>query len=115
MKVPTYTYRARIERVIDGDTLDCAIDVGFRITVRIPVRLYGINAPERNTPEGKAARDFVILWAQQSPDDVVIETYKNPEKFGRWLGVVRHPLSERTLNHLLLEAGHAQPYPKDTP
>ena len=44
-----YEYKAKLVRVVDGDTIDCEIDLGFDITVRQRVRFAGINAPESRT------------------------------------------------------------------
>ena len=44
-----YTYKAKIIRVIDGDTVDALIDIGFHVHVKKRIRLYGINAPESRT------------------------------------------------------------------
>ena len=44
-----YIYRAKLDRVVDGDTVDAMIDCGFSIFRKERVRLYGINAPESRT------------------------------------------------------------------
>lgn len=54
---PGYQYRAEWLRVIDGDTLELRVDLGFDVRVDIHIRIAGIDAPERNTPTGPAARD----------------------------------------------------------
>ena len=54
-----FTYFAKLDRVIDGDTLLIEFDVGFFITLKEKIRLIGINAPEINTPEGKKAKKFI--------------------------------------------------------
>ena len=54
-----YTYKATVERVIDGDTLLVRIDLGFRTTIQERVRLRGIDEPEMSTAEGKRTRDYV--------------------------------------------------------
>ena len=41
-----YEYKARVHRIIDGDTVDVVIDLGFEMTTRQRIRLYGINTPE---------------------------------------------------------------------
>ena len=43
---PCYRYRARLERVVDGDTIDVLIELGFYVTLRERVRLEGIDTPE---------------------------------------------------------------------
>ncbi len=56
---PSYTYAARIIRVVDGDTLYTRIYLGFGVKVTERVRLRGINTPELGTPEGERAKKFV--------------------------------------------------------
>jgi micrococcal nuclease len=106
---PAYRYSATVTRVIDGDTLELAVDVGFRFTHRGPFRLYGINCPEMNTDEGKAARDWTVSWCG-ARSTVIADTYRNPEKYGRWLARILDPDSEECLNDALVEAGQAQVY-----
>ena len=65
MNRPSYEYRARVRRVIDGDTLDMDIDLGFEVVLASRVRLLGINTPEVvgvNKAGGLAATEFVREW-----------------------------------------------------
>ena len=50
-----YTYKAKLQRVVDGDTIDATIDLGFDIFVKKRIRFAGINAPERwsRNPAGR--------------------------------------------------------------
>jgi len=50
-----YIYRAELVRVIDGDTAEFDIDLGFKIWIRRKVRIDGFDAPERRSPKGPAA------------------------------------------------------------
>lgn len=56
---PAYIYRAHVDRVIDGDTLDLIVDLGFDVLKRHRIRLAAIDAPPRNTAEGKAATRYL--------------------------------------------------------
>ena len=58
-KTNLYTYRASLERVVDGDTLWMKIDLGFGIFIREKLRLRGLDAPEIETTEGKEAKAFL--------------------------------------------------------
>ena len=108
-----YTYKAFVERVIDGDTLKVEIDLGFQNRFREIIRLKSIDAPELDTPEGKAAKKFV----EDELNDVEFITIKSTrsEKWGRWLGDVFYVHKGDTrkgnaltfLNQLLLDEGHA--------
>jgi micrococcal nuclease len=89
-----YEYSCGITRIVDGDTVDCEIDLGFDITYKSRVRLYGIDTPESRTRDldekarGKLAAKFLsdaILHA----DKLVIQTKLDKKgKFGRVLGVI---------------------------
>lgn len=85
-----YEYRATVVRVVDGDTYDLDVDLGFHVTIRERFRLYGADTPEkfgsRASPEGHIASDFVkdLLAAQPMP--VLIKTVKDRKgKYGRYL------------------------------
>lgn len=108
---PTYRYRAVVRRIIDGDTIEADVDLGFFVLHRTRLRLLGIDCPERFTPEGKAATAFVASYLPAG-SEVVVESVK-PDKYGgRWNATVWLAEVERSLNDLLLEAGHARPYPR---
>ena len=89
-----YEYSCGITRIVDGDTVDAEIDLGFDITYKSRVRLYGIDTPESRTRDldekarGKLAAKFLsdaILHA----DKLVIQTKLDKKgKFGRVLGVI---------------------------
>lgn len=51
-------YKGVVDKVHDGDTVYCKLDLGFELTVYARVRVFGINAPELSTDAGKLARDF---------------------------------------------------------
>lgn len=83
-----FSYYARLERVVDGDTLKVVIDLGFGVSIRQTIRLYGIDVYEKNTALGRAATRFVEHWLADKPI-LVIRTIKDRTgKFGRYLGLV---------------------------
>ena len=90
-----YEYSCKVERVVDGDTIDVVLDLGFDILHKCRVRLYGIDTPEsrtRNLDEkarGKMAGAF-LKDAIKNGDKVVIETKLKDSrgKYGRVLGNV---------------------------
>jgi micrococcal nuclease len=104
---PTYVYSATVLRVVDGDGVDVRVDVGFRMWAEMPMRLLGLNAPEKNSAAGKAAKAFTEAWCEAHPQ-VVVVTERNPEKYGRWLATISD--GDAVLNDALLTAGHALPW-----
>ncbi len=107
-----YEYRATIVRVIDGDTLEVAVDLGFRIVMEQTLRLLGVNAPEMNAPgleeraKAQAAKEFVagICW----PGRVVrIQSHKPrpTDRYGRWLATITLP-DGCDLTEQIIAAGH---------
>ena len=90
-----YEYGCTVERVVDGDTIDVVLDLGFDIRFKSRVRLYGIDTPEsrtRNKDEkvrGKMAGAF-LKEAVDNGAKVVIETKLKDSrgKYGRVLGNV---------------------------
>lgn len=111
-----YIYAAIVNRVVDGDTLDLTVDLGFNIKKDMRVRLHGVDTPEvygvKKTSEeyqkGKAASEFVIQWLAVLNNKVVIQTHKDKQgKYGRYLATVINPSNDLTLNEALIENGHA--------
>lgn len=123
----TWTVPAIIIRVVDGDTVDAELDLGWHITFHSKIRLAGVNCPEMSTPEGVPARAFTINWLNAAmpvgdsgplaaPVTVVSHSL---DKYGRVLADIYSPppgttkglvlplASQRHLNADLLTAGHA--------
>ncbi|AUR83064.1 nuclease [Vibrio phage 1.031.O._10N.261.46.F8] len=96
MKNTLYTYRlVSIDRVVDGDTIDAVVDLGFDVMKKVRIRLLGVDTPEvrtRNINEkihGKAASKYVEDWVTNHSSGVFYlksESYKG--KYGRVLGRV---------------------------
>ena len=115
LEIP-YTYAAKVERVVDGDTAVLLIDVGFDLMIRQHVRFYGVNAPEHGTPDGDAAKAWTT--AKLPPGaSVVIQTIKDKtEKYGRLLGklYLADPKGAydpaNSVNDQLVAAKMAKPY-----
>jgi len=115
-----YTYDAEVVRVVDGDTLDMLVDLGFRVFAKVRVRLYGLDTPEtygvkKESDEykaGVAATTFVSDWLRDTERKVLIKSHDGKPlgqgKYGRWLVVVFPHGGGKSLNESLLEAGHAE-------
>ena len=109
-------YVAKVVRVVDGDTLDVDIDLGFDLTLRERVRLYGINTPETRTSnpiekaEGRLAHNFLLETLLEFNNDVKLVLH-GEGKFGRPLADVYIGKDFHTnVNHLLITEGYAHPY-----
>lgn len=107
-----FEYAAALRRVIDGDTLELSVDLGFSISSTHSLRLAGVSAAELHTPDGKAAKAWVEQWAKDNPGPYVITTTKGreTEKYGRYLARLIDTISRHCLNDDLLAAGQATPY-----
>lgn len=79
-----FTYNARVVRWVDGDSVWLDVDLGFRMTGELNFRLLDVDTPERGQPGYEEAKQFVSEVAPAG-STVVIRTYKNPDKYGRWL------------------------------
>jgi len=110
-----YTYNTEIIRVVDGDTLWLKIWLKQNHWLKEKVRLRGIDCPEMDTPEGKAAKRFVETLVKEAAS-VTITTTK-PDKWDRYLSDIflRNANGEELfLNNLLLENSHARRFDKVT-
>ncbi len=111
-----YNYKAKIARIVDGDTMDIVVDLGFKITTNQRIRLKGINTPEtykvkKDSDEykrGMAAKDFVIQRFTDNNYEAVIDTDKDTGKYGRYIAVVWLADNKTSLNDELVEKGYAE-------
>ena len=103
---PQFVYKATVVRVVDADTIDFTIDLGFHMTARTRVRVRGINAPEQNTLQGQAVTT-VVQGLLPVGSAVTIQTYPQ-DKYGRWLADVETPKGD--LGRYLLDRNLAVPY-----
>jgi micrococcal nuclease len=112
-----YFYKAQVKKVLDGDTVDVLIDVGFNMHYSGRIRLYGINAPESRTSNleekvaGLAAKEFVENWIEENNHTVFIKTVKDKnEKYGRLLAEVYNQDKTKCLNVDIVNSGLARSY-----
>lgn len=113
-----YEYKAKIIRVIDGDTLKALIDVGFNMHHEAVIRLNGIDCPETRTKDikekskGLEAKERMIELLDQCNYEVNIKSH-GLDKYGRCLAEVISitPHGEfKNLNRILLDEGLAKDY-----
>jgi micrococcal nuclease len=114
-------YVKKVSKVVDGDTIDVDIDLGFDISFSSRVRLAGIDTPESRTTDkiekalGLEAKDY-LKKAIDASKTVVIKTEKmdSSEKYGRILGWVFLDGSEISINQKMINDGYAWGYLGDT-
>lgn len=111
-----YRYKAFCSNVVDGDTIDASVDLGFNTFLKLRFRLARINAPELTSPDAKTrdkaviAKNYVSVSILNKPIEIV--SFKT-EKFGRYLAEVfyeRAPGEMINLNDELLKEGLADKY-----
>ena len=115
-----YTYKIKVTRVVDGDTVDAQVDLGFNTFITERIRLWGIDTPEsrtRNKKEkalGLKAKKFLQELVKEYKGQMMVRTSKDGKgKFGRILGdliVPRLGEPELSFNQMLKDAGHARGY-----
>ncbi len=103
-----YTYKAKVIRVIDGDTVAMEIDLGFKIYHVMSCRLAGVNAPELNSKDeatkaaAEASKEY--LMSMLPVGEIVTIESKKLDKYGR--AVVKIDYT----NEIMIEKGHAVKY-----
>lgn len=116
-----YTYRVRkVHKVVDGDTIDVDIDLGFNVSFYQRVRLAGIDTPESRTTD-KYEKELGLEVKKKLAEylanakDIVIRTQKpdSTEKYGRILGWLFIDNAEQSVNHALIAGGYAWEYMGD--
>ena len=109
-----YEYKCKMVKVVDGDTIDVDIDLGFGVWMRNQrIRMHGIDTPESRTRDleekkyGLAAKDFLIKWTNAG--GLTLKTHKDDRgKFGRILGEIW--CFDTNVNEKMIEEHHAVRY-----
>ena len=113
-----YEYRVKkVNKIVDGDTIDVDIDLGFAVSFTQRVRLAGIDTPESRTTDLKEKALGVEVKEKLKKEiaaakDIVIKTEKpdSSEKYGRILGWLFLDGSDVSLNQKLINEGYAWTY-----
>jgi micrococcal nuclease len=116
-----YIYNIELLKIVDGDTIDANIDLGFDVSVKKRVRFMGINTPECRTRDleekakGLAAKDRVRQLLEGA--NKIQLTSHGVGKFGRCLGEIhidivdgKEKMTLESVNELLIKEGHAVAY-----
>jgi micrococcal nuclease len=117
-------YDVRIEHVVDGDTLDVFVNLGFSTYQLVRLRLAGVDTPEvygvkkwadkaktsytAEYAKGAAASDFTKKWVDEHCKPCIVTT-EGTGKYGRWIAVLSPKAGGESLNDALLRTGNAQP------
>ena len=109
------TYKAILDRVVDGDTVDALIDLGFDTHVKKRIRLYGMDAWESRTRDkeekvkGLAAKARLIQILDENENKFILVSH-GVGKFGRCLGELFLTSNSDSINNQLVLEGHAKKY-----
>ena len=115
-QIKKYEYIAKLVRVVDGDTADAMIDLGFDTWVKKRIRFYGVDTWESRTrnleekKKGLAAKDYVKDLLKNSDEGKFALKSHGVGKYGRVLGELFVKGHEQSVNELLKENGHAYEY-----
>ena len=115
-EINKYEYSAKLDRVVDGDTCDALIDLGFDTWVKKRIRFKGIDTWESRTRDldekkkGLAAKEFTKNLLENSDDGKFALRSHGVGKYGRVLGELFVKGETKSLNDLLIENGHAYKY-----
>ena len=110
-----YIYGAKLLRVVDGDTADVMIDLGFDTWVKARLRFKGVDTWEKRTRDldekakGIEASAFTQEYLEKNDGSFTIQSY-GKGKYGRVLAEIFIEGEEKSLNELLIEKGHAYIY-----
>ena len=121
-----FEYKIKVLRVIDGDTVDAMVDLGFSVHRKIRIRMYGIYTPESRTRDladkelGLQAKARLKEIVESNEDNIVLKSY-GVGKYGRCLGELfysvmvgdewdEHELKKESINKQLIAEGHAVQY-----
>jgi micrococcal nuclease len=117
-----YEYRVKkVLNVVDGDTIDADIDLGFDISLAKRVRMAGIDTPESRTKDkfektlGLESKEYLKKHLKDAKDVVIkTELPDSSEKYGRILGWVYIDGATKSINEIMIEDGYAWGYMGDT-
>ena len=115
-KMDKHIYSAKLQRVVDGDTCDALIDLGFDTWVKKRIRFYGVDTWESRTrnleekKKGLAAKAYVKDLLENSDEGKFLLKSHGVGKYGRVLADLFVKGHEQSVNQLLLENGHAYEY-----
>jgi len=106
-----YEYSAKLDRVVDGDTVDALVDLGFDTWKKVRIRMFGMNAPESRTRDldekAKGIASKIRLEELLESGRFTLKSM-GVGKFGRCLGIIY--IDGININQTLITEGHAVEY-----
>jgi micrococcal nuclease len=114
-----FEYHAKVNKVIDGDTINVDLDLGFNVVLsNQSVRLLGVDTPESRTADkvektfGVLSKEKVKNFIDKCQNQIILQTVlsDSEEKFGRLLGKVINPKDNTSLNEWLIWHNYAVAY-----
>jgi micrococcal nuclease len=110
-----FEYNATVKRVVDGDTIDALVDLGFNTWKKVRIRFYGINAPESRTRDleekkrGLAAKERLVEILKANDNKFMLRSH-GVGKFGRCLGELFVESNKESVQQMLINEGHGVAY-----
>jgi|SRR5210317_1133874 len=111
-----YEYRVSLDRVIDGDTVDCWIDLGYNLQIHKRIRFAGVNAPETRTRDKEEKKRGLIAkkWLQDklpAGSECMLKSYEYG-KYGRVIGelFIVSGSRKQSINKMMLAEGLVTEY-----
>jgi micrococcal nuclease len=110
-----FDYKCKVKRIVDGDTLDAYIDLGFDVWVTKRIRFMGIDTPESRTRDkvekryGKGAKHRLVEILEANSSVFTLKSH-GTGKFGRVLGELFVDAFECSVNDQMITEGHAVAY-----
>ena len=108
-----FDYNAKVKKIVDGDTLDAYIDLGFDVWVTKRIRFMGIDTPESRTSDlvekryGKGAKHRLVEMLEGNDNKFIVRSH-GTGKFGRVLGELF--IGDLNINEQMIKEGHAVAY-----
>ena len=115
-QVKKHGYSCKLDRVVDGDTCDAMVDLGFNVWHKVRIRFYGVDTWESRARDleekakGLAAKAYVKDLLENSDDGKFSIISHGTGKYGGVLGELFVKGQEKSVNELLKENGHAYEY-----
>jgi micrococcal nuclease len=111
-----YIYKIHVVRVVDGDTIDAIVELGFDITINKRIRLHGIDAPETRTRDkaekirGKKSKEYLEHLCEKQHNVLYLKSIDRG-KYGRCVGILfEQDFDDYSINELMIREGHATEY-----